>query len=79
MIGVKDKVDNKTTQVIELFDNGYAAYLMQNWVKAEEYFNMALRMDPQDGPSKTYIERVNFFKTSPPEEGWDGAFTMTTK
>jgi len=75
----KESAPNKLVQLVELFNTGYAAYLEQNWDKAEEYFRMALRLDVNDGPSNEYMNRVKLFRENPPGEAWDGVFTMTTK
>jgi hypothetical protein len=38
-----------------------------------------LRIDPEDGPSRTMIQRCAAYKEKPPKADWDGAFTMVTK
>lgn len=58
---------------------GLANYKAQKWQAAIESFQRALKIDPEDGPSKTYLERCNIFIESPPEEGWDGVFNLTKK
>lgn len=79
VMAVLENAENVRVQLVELFDTGYTAYLEQQWDRAEEYFKMALRLDPKDGPSKTYLKRVKLFRENPPGEEWDGVFTMTTK
>ena len=51
---------------------GLKNYKAQNWQKAIEFFQKALRTDPDDGPSNTYLERCKIFIKSPPGEDWDG-------
>jgi adenylate cyclase len=79
VVDVLEKAPEEVKQVVDLFASGYAAYLMQNWDKAENYFKLALNIDPEDGPSKTYVKRCQIFRENPPAEDWDGVFTMTTK
>ena len=40
---------------------------------------MALKVVPEDGPSKVYYERCKYYIDNPPPEDWDGVFVMTTK
>jgi adenylate cyclase len=65
----------------EHFEAGSKLYLAQKWDEAVAEFKKALEANPEDGPSKIYIDRCEEFKTNPPEQGaaWDGVYTMTTK
>lgn len=69
---------------LKLFEEGRKLYSEQKWDEAIAKFNAAneiLRLSPDspDGPSLMYIERCEQFKSSPPEQGWDGSWTMTSK
>ncbi|MFC1669020.1 tetratricopeptide repeat protein [Spirochaetota bacterium] len=66
-------------EVIKHYDTGLKAYKLRKWDEAIAEFEMALKIDPEDGPSKLYLQRSNDFKASPPPEDWDGVFTMKTK
>jgi len=65
--------------VIEHFGKGYSCYYKKEWDQAIAAFNEALKISPEDGPSKVYIERCEEFKLEPPPENWDGVFVMKTK
>ena len=47
--------------------------------EAQKYFAQALKVDPDDGPSKVYLARCKHYIESPPPEDWDGVFVMTSK
>jgi len=66
-------------RVIDLYQRGFENYLKQSWDYAINYFQQALSIRPEDGPSKRYIQRCEVFRQSPPGEGWDGVWRMTTK
>jgi len=51
----------------------------RKWDDAISQFKMALTTDSNDGPSKTYVNRCNEFKASPPPENWDGVYVMKEK
>jgi len=69
--------DNK--KVLELFAEGRKLYKLQEFAKAGDCFEDALRVDPEDGPSKVYLARCKLYIENPPPEDWDGVFVMTTK
>ena len=67
-----------------LFQEGRALYQAQKWDDAIRVLREASKLvsrsaeDP-DGPCDVFIERCEEFKRTPPGEGWDGAWTMTSK
>lgn len=70
--------------VIKRFEKGLDLYFRQKWSAAKKEFAAAdkLRMSKgkeHDGPSKTFIERCEFFTKRPPDRGWDGVWVMKTK
>jgi len=72
-------VSDKKKKVVELFTQGRREYKLMEFKKAKQYFSEALKVDPEDGPSKVYLERCEHLIESPPPEDWDGVFVMTTK
>ncbi|MFP4084626.1 MAG: CHASE2 domain-containing protein [Desulfonatronovibrio sp.] len=61
------------------FEKGLTAYRNQNWDQAVELFNAVLEIKPEDKPALIYIDRCRKMAQSPPGEGWDGVWIMTTK
>ena len=66
-------------RVVEVYTRGLEMYRNREFVEAENAFQEALSLDPEDGPSKTYLERCLTYQEDPPPPDWDGVFTMTTK
>ena len=66
-------------EAVEAFRDGLASYRRQDWDKAEAAFGAALRHNPDDGLSKTYLARVAAMRQDPPGPDWDGTWVMTTK
>ena len=80
IIGRKDDgIPENRQKAIDLFLQGFQSYKKQEWDEAISQFKQALEHNPDDPPSKIYIERCEAFKVSPPPEDWDGVYTMTTK
>ncbi len=70
---------NEKQEVLKYYNLGLSAYKQQKWEEAQKAFEMALKIDPSDGPSALYLDRCEEFKKNPPPEDWDGVFVMTTK
>jgi adenylate cyclase len=56
----------------------YAAYQRGEWETALRLYQALLNDAPDDGLTRTYVERLERFVAAPPQE-WDGATTMDAK
>jgi adenylate cyclase len=65
--------------VLGSFRDGLEAYRGRHWAEARESFERSLELNPNDAPSKLYIERCNHLAESPPADDWDGVWVMTSK
>ncbi len=61
------------------FSEGLAAYRAQRWEDARRAFEAALLATPGDGPSMTFIKRIDGLMAAPPGENWDGAWHLERK
>jgi tetratricopeptide (TPR) repeat protein len=66
-------------KVLDLFANGRNLYKLMKFKEAKEYFEKALSIDPEDGPSKEYSKRCQEFIETPPGPDWDGVYIMKNK
>lgn len=71
--------DGKIRAALEHFQQGYENYLSRNWQQAISQFESALQLNPDDGPSRLYIERCREFMKIPPGEEWDGVYELKVK
>jgi adenylate cyclase len=69
----------KAKAVIEEFNMGFKLYHEKNWDGALNHFTNALNLNPNDNPTKLYLERAAEYKENPPPENWDGVYEMKTK
>jgi len=72
-------ISQEMKQVLQLFDEGRKLYKLMKFAEAKEYFQKALQINQNDGPSKVYLERCEHYIDNPPPEDWDGVFVMKTK
>jgi len=64
---------------VYLFNKAMDLFEARNWKDAEEAFNQVLKLNPNDGPSKHFVERCRQYQEFPPAADWDGIFNITEK
>ncbi|MEQ1876196.1 MAG: CHASE2 domain-containing protein [Bdellovibrionia bacterium] len=69
----------KSPELLSFFEKGSLEYHQQNWDTAIDCFSKALNIDPEDEPSKLFLQRATAYKEEPPPKDWDGVFEMKTK
>jgi len=74
------RTDSASLKLANLFEQGLTAYRHKLWTMAGDFFNQALALKPDDGPSRIFLARVAHLRddeTLP--QDWDGVFVMTKK
>jgi adenylate cyclase len=79
LVGYPEDVDAKMKATFEHYAKGLEAYRKWDWDSAIKYFISALDITINDGPSKAMLARCNEFKTCPPDNNWNGAYTIKSK
>ncbi len=67
------------SDVLGLFKDGLASYRARRWDQAIKLFGEALALNPNDKPSKLYVERAEHLKANPPPDDWAGVWVMESK
>jgi adenylate cyclase len=67
------------TVVFEAYSQGLARYRARDFVGARSAFERALERDPSDGPSRTFLGRLEEYQAAPPGPHWDGIFSLQHK
>jgi len=78
-MGYTGGIDRRIKEIVDRYQQGLNAYRKQDWDTAMVFFNAALEISPEDGPSKTLLARCRDFKINPPGKDWNGSFTMASK
>jgi adenylate cyclase len=73
------EVPPATGQLIDEFHEGIELFEGREWGDAATVFSRLNREFPDDGPSKTYLDRAAKFQKEAPPKNWDGVFNLTTK
>ncbi len=61
------------------FEHGLSAYRRLDLDEARRAFEACLTLVPGDGPSETFLARLDQLVLSPPPADWDGVFEMHSK
>jgi tetratricopeptide (TPR) repeat protein len=72
-------ISEEMKQILELFDQGRELYKLKKFEEAQGFFKKVLKIKPDDGPAKVYLDRCEHYKENPPPADWDGVFIMKTK
>jgi class 3 adenylate cyclase len=79
IMGLKGELTAAQVELRNRFAQGLAAYRVQRWDEARRAFQAALAAVPGDGPSMTFIKRIEKLAKTPPGDGWDGAWHLERK
>lgn len=79
IMGRKGGLPGTQTLVRDRFADGLAAYRARRWDDARRSFRAALEAIPDDGPSLTFIKRLDGFAVNPPATDWDGVWRLEQK
>jgi len=79
LLARKGELDERMKKVRDLFADGLVHYRQQEWPEAISSYQRILALEPDDGPAKTFIQRCERFRQTPPPAEWDGVYRLTTK
>jgi adenylate cyclase len=79
IMGRKGELTGAQLELRAHFSEGLAAYRTQRWREARHAFEAELLVMPDDGPSMTFIKRIDRLIAAPPSEGWDGSWHLERK
>lgn len=66
-------------KMIEYFESGLNFYKEKNFLRAIEEFEKVFLLEPDDKPTKVFIDRCFEFLNSPPPDDWYGVFESKIK
>ena len=69
----------KLASVIKAYEAGVDCYQRRDWQGGLGHFATALELAPQDRPSRIFFDRCRYYRTSAPDEAWDGVWIMQEK
>ncbi|MEZ4775998.1 MAG: response regulator [Bacteroidia bacterium] len=72
-------IREKKRQTIALFQEALADYLNKDFINSMKKFQAVLAQNPEDGPARVYLERLESYLAVGVSDDWSGHVTMTEK
>ncbi len=79
LLGYQTESTAPQREALELFDAALDDFEHRRWKTAGDRFETVLRIYPDDGPAKLFLDRCKRFETDAPRESWDGVMTLSQK
>lgn len=79
LLGLKGDTPATVLELREKFEKGLAFYRKQDWKASREEFEACLAIDPEDPPSRLFLNRLEYFESSPPGAEWQGVWNLSGK
>jgi class 3 adenylate cyclase len=79
LLGASGQVREQRLRLRDLYEQAWRAYLAQTWDSAEATFRECLQLDPNDGPSGVFLQRIQTLRGHPPGEDWNGVWQLVEK
>jgi adenylate cyclase len=80
LIGLEDDEEAvKKYDDLKNYFKGLRLYQDADFVEAKKIFTKSAELLPDDGPSKLYVDRCEYYIENPPGKDWNRVFVMKTK
>jgi len=73
------ELSEELARLRERYDAARRSYLAQDWDTAEATFRECVKIRPNDGPSRVFLERVQALRRNPPGKNWNGVWQLVEK
>lgn len=71
LVGLNSELSDADRQQLHHFAGGLAHYRHQQWAAAHSCFAEVLALNPADGPSRLYLQRIATLQETAPDKHWD--------
>ncbi|HET7176234.1 MAG TPA: adenylate/guanylate cyclase domain-containing protein [Gammaproteobacteria bacterium] len=79
LLGLKGQAPAESLKLRDHYAAGLGDYRQGRWASAREAFQQCLLMEPEDGPAKALLKRIQGLEARPPAAGWDGVWNLDEK
>jgi class 3 adenylate cyclase len=79
ILEIKAEASHILNELLDSFNKAFELFEMRKWKDAESAFEVILRLFPEDGPSRLYLDRCRKFQEKAPDANWDGVFDITNR
>ena len=79
LMSAAGQLESSRLELRKTFTDGLASYRRRDWDGAQACFEACLRIAPDDGPARVFLDRISVLRSSPPGPDWDGVWHYDKK
>jgi adenylate cyclase len=79
VMSMAGQLSEESVRLRDRYDQARRMYLAQDWDRAEATFHECLQIQPNDGPSRVLLQRIQFLRRNPPGKDWNGVWHLREK
>jgi adenylate cyclase len=79
LLSAAGELSEELVRLRERYDAARRSYLAHDWDTAEVTFRECVKIRPNDGPSRVFLERVQALRRNPPDKNWNGVWQLVEK
>jgi len=79
LLARKGQLSAEKRKVVDLYEKALALHWERKWDESLACMNLALELDPGDGPSATLRKRIIEYQKTPPPATWAGEYVRKAK
>ena len=79
IMGRKGELDGGAARIARPLLRRVSLLSTRQWDEARRAFAEAIAIDPNDGPSITFLNRLEKLILHPPDDDWDGSWRLEQK
>jgi adenylate cyclase len=73
------ELSEQLVRLRECYEAAQRNYLAQSWDSAEAGLHECLKICPNDGPARVFLERIQVLRRNPPGKNWNGVWQLVEK
>jgi len=79
LLETMNEAEDLQKETVHHYENAISLFENHDWTAAAEAFKHTLISNPNDNPSRIYLERCKAYQKNPPLKDWDGIYNLDIK
>ncbi|MEW6534777.1 MAG: CHASE2 domain-containing protein [Candidatus Auribacterota bacterium] len=79
LIETKEFLTKEILSFLEIYRQGIKLIHERRWKQAADFFEQALKINPDDTAARLHLSRCQEYCVTPPDPDWDGAYELKSK
>ncbi len=79
LLETMNEAEDWQKETVHHYEKAISLFEIRDWTAAARAFQDTLISNPNDNPSRIYLERCEAYRKNPPPKDWDGIYNLDTK